>query len=134
MSSDGEVLGIKEATARAGVSTKTIRQWIKAGKLAATRGSTPYGDAYQINPDDLDAIRKVLTAVTVERQPDPRAVALALAEVVQERTAGLQTEIAGLRREVEGLRAALERRDDELLEAIRRERQTPRPWWRRVFG
>lgn len=64
----------------------------------------------------------------------PRAVALALAEVVQERTAGLQTEIAGLRREVEELMVALECRDRELLEAIWQERQTPRPWWRRILG
>ena len=89
MSSDDEALGIKEAAASAGVSTKTICQWIKSGKLAATKGSTPYGDAYQIDPGDLNAIWKVLTAVTVERQPDPRAVALAVAEVVQERTADL---------------------------------------------
>ena len=126
MSTDDQAptrLGIREAAARAGVSTKTIRHWIKIGRLPAQKRQSPYGDAYEVKASDLDGLGKVLSVVTVEKSPDSRTVALAVADVVKQGTAELAAEIAALRQQLTAMQSTLE--------AMQKER---RPWWRRLFG
>lgn len=68
---DSELIPLAEAARRMRVSDKTIRRWIKSGRVAAyRRGESPHGPLF-IDPADLDA---QLTPVTApeSRRPEPR--------------------------------------------------------------
>lgn len=59
-----EKLTVTEAAAIAAVPLMTIRRWIQSGRLTAHRTRpTPYGPAYVIQRDALDAILKDLSRV-----------------------------------------------------------------------
>ena len=45
---------IAEAAARIGVSVQAVRNWIRAGKLPATRWGPENGRIIRVDPDDLE--------------------------------------------------------------------------------
>jgi excisionase family DNA binding protein len=47
---EGELLTLQQAAKKTGKSEKTLRRWILAGKLRASKS----GDRYLLNPDDLE--------------------------------------------------------------------------------
>lgn len=154
-----ELLSVSEAAKRASVSTKTIRAWIKDKKLPADKIHTPYGDAYQIRAEDLDAVKKVLAVVTVERPADARTVALAVVDAMAELRRQVES-VVDLHRQMDELKSALEKSEAErarekgellavlerseaerakqhaeLLAALQQSREEDRrSWWRRMLG
>src|SRR6188768_3634383 len=73
-----EALTVAEAAVRLGVNDKTVRRWVKAGRLSSTLTDGPYGKQYRISADALGAAQQALAVVTVDRGTDPRALALAV--------------------------------------------------------
>lgn len=67
---DMELIPLAEAARRMGVSDKTIRRWIKRGRLAGfRRGDATRGQLF-VSPDDLDAqIQPVETDDSRSPQP-----------------------------------------------------------------
>src|SRR5438067_5462948 len=94
---DTELLTIKEAADQLGVSEKTVRRWIKSGKLHAELVDTEFHRQYCVSTQDVQTANQVLDVVKVERPTDPRTLALAVAKAVQEAQAPVQEELARLR-------------------------------------
>ena len=55
-----ELLGVREAAEVAGVSEKTIRAWLHAGRLPAEMHDTAHGRAYRIHRGELEDAVKVI--------------------------------------------------------------------------
>ncbi len=107
-----ETLSLAQAAQRFGVSDKTIRRWIKAGKLEATQATGPYGPEYRIPIQAVQTAQHVMDVVPVERGMDPRTLSLVIAQAVREgvaqETQVLIEELAQLRQQVDTLTAALQ--------------------------
>lgn len=54
--SDG--ISLKEAADRLGVTTQTIRNWIRTGNLPATKFGPPSSKIVRVDPTDLEALRR----------------------------------------------------------------------------
>lgn len=117
-------LTLAQAAQRLGHSEKTLRRWIKSGRLAATLEPGPYGPQYWVSTQAVEAAQQVLSVVAVERTADPHALALAVAQMIERRDAGLRDELAALHTKLDGLQATLD--------SLAAQRPEPRaPWWRR---
>lgn len=103
MSTHDEWLSILEASQRLGVSPKTVRRWIQGGRLPARKEKGPYGEQYLIPAEAIQSAQQVLDVVKVERPTDPRVLALAVAQAIEEREAALRQELAALRAQVAAL-------------------------------
>jgi hypothetical protein len=136
---------LDEAAHRAGRSVKTLRRWIKNGKLPAELVDTDHGQAYRVNVNSLEEARRVVDVVKVERPPDTAALAAAIAQALEQRDAQWMQAIADLHAEVRQLREQLQERPQitvqeptaELItEATEKAVMPPaqRSWWRRWFG
>jgi len=62
----GALLSVVQASRRAGVSTKTLRAWIKEGKLCALHS----GRAWRIEPDDLERFLRTPKATDEALTPE----------------------------------------------------------------
>lgn len=91
---------IKEAAEMLGVSDKTVRRRIKKGELPAELVDSPYGEQYMIPADAVEAASQTLTVATVEKQPDPMTIALAIGQALDKRDAEIKAEIQSLREEI----------------------------------
>ena len=98
--SRGERLNIAGAAKSLGVSEKTVRRWIQAGKLPVEEERGPFGRQYFIPADAIRNAQQVLDVVKVERPTDPNTLALAVASALERRDAALQSELAALRQQV----------------------------------
>jgi len=98
---------IKEAAEMLGVSDKTVRRRIKKGELPAELVDSPYGEQYMIPADAVEAASQTLTVATVEKQPDPMTIALAIGQALDKRDAEIKAEIQSLREEIR-------QRDDQI--------------------
>ena len=103
MSKDDELLSIQEAGQRLGVSAKTVRRWIHSGRLPAHKQLGPYGEQYRVPIEAVQTAQQVLDVVKVERPTDPRVLALAVAQALEEREAALREELAALRQQIAAL-------------------------------
>ncbi len=74
---------ITQAAAKLGVSTRTVRRYIKAGKLRADLVNGPFGEEYRIHelPEDLKKLEAVETTTAMDVHdpfagvsPDAKAV------------------------------------------------------------
>ena len=106
----GETLTVAEAAQQLGVNDKTVRRWVKAGRLSAELIDGPYGKQYRIPADAIGSARQTLAVVTVERGADPHALALAVARALEPRDALLCGEVEQLRQQLAVLRDLLEER------------------------
>ncbi len=106
----GETLSVAEAASRLGVNEKTIRRWVKAGRLSAELEPGPYGQQYRIPVDALQTAQQALAVVTVERGADPQALALAIVQALEPRDAAIRAEVEALRGELGALRVLLDER------------------------
>ena len=106
----GESLTVAEAAEQLGVSEKTIRRWVKVGRLSASLEHGPYGAQYRIPADALQAARQALAVVTVERRGDSQTLALAIVQALESRDDGLRAELVALREQVASLTEAIEQR------------------------
>lgn len=148
-----ETLSLVQVAQRFGVSDKTIRRWIKAGKLEATQVTGPYGPEYRIPIQAVQTAQHVMDVVPVERGMDPRTLGMVIAQAVREgiaqETQVLTAELAQLRQQVDTLTTALqdqrqeqarqsELRDHWVVETMRgllaeHAHSTPNSWWARLF-
>lgn len=146
MPKGGDGLSINEAAERLDVHPRTVRRWIKDGKLQATMINGPYGPQYKIPAEAINTAQHVIDVVRVERPNEPEALALAVARALEERDARLFTalhdeftkQIDTLQEQLreqaaaqdEARREREEERDRRLMEAIRetQERKRRRRW------
>lgn len=104
---------IREAAQALGVSTITIRRYIKSGKLKARLVSSKFGDSYII--DDLPMVSHLYSDESPPTQP-------------------LINRIEQLSQEVGYWRARAEWLQERLL-LLEAPKQTPRQkWWHRLFS
>ena len=148
-----DTLSLAQAAQRFGVSDKTIRRWIKAGKLEATQVPGPYGLEYRIPIQAVQTAQRVMDVVPVERGMDPRTLGMVIAQAVREgvaqETQALTAELVQLRQQVETLTAAVQdqrqeqarhaaSRDQWVVETMRsllaeHAHSHPQSWWARLF-
>jgi MerR family transcriptional regulator, copper efflux regulator len=133
-------LDLRSAAAHLGVSQKTIRRWIKSGRLAAELVPGPRGDHYRVRVSDLweqaqtiadesDNPESTGQSPLVRTEPELRGLVAAISAALDERDSSLRGDIAALRQEVQLLRQYLEARDlasDEAAESLAR---SGRRWW-----
>lgn len=141
-----KTVSIHEAAQRFRVSEKTIRRWIKAGKLAASQESGPYGTAWRIPEEAIQTAQQVVDVVPVDRALDPRTLGMVIAQAVAHETQALTESIQGLQAQVEHLTQTIESleqhrqqeaktRDEQVVHLIRdamerREAESKqRSWW-----
>lgn len=75
-------LTVDEAATRLSKHPKTIRQWIKLGKLAAVQIQGPHGPEWRVYPDGLPAsVQAPLTVPEPPAQPEPSDVTALVALV-----------------------------------------------------
>src|SRR5215217_4190925 len=91
-----ERLTLAQAAQRIGHSEKTLRRWVKSGRLPAALETGPYGPQYWVSTQAVQAAQQALDVITVERTPDHEALALAVAQVIEQRDAGLRAELASI--------------------------------------
>jgi len=103
---------LREAAQALGVSTVTVRRYIKSGKLKARLVPSKFGESYMI--EDLPLLSKPLTDNTLSPQP-------------------LINRIEQLAQEVGYWKAKAEWLEERLL-LLEAPKQTPRRrWWRRLL-
>ena len=107
-SDQGPWLTLDEAAHRLNRSEKTLRRWIKAGRLAAELVDTDHGPAYRVRAEAVEEARRVVTVTTAERPPDAHALAAAIGQALAERDAQWTAAIGALREEVRQLREQLQ--------------------------
>ena len=78
----GDTVSVAEAAQRLGVHEKTLRRWIRTGRIPADLVDGPYGPQYHVPVSALSSAQQVLDVVKVERPTDPRTLALAVAQAV----------------------------------------------------
>lgn len=98
---------IAEASARLGVSEKTLRRWIRSGKIHAAKVEGPYGMQYDLADADLEDVSTALAVVEKATPADPHALALAIAEALTRRDEQTAAAIDALRQEISDLRDEL---------------------------
>lgn len=129
-------VSVTEAAQRLGVHEKTLRRWIRAGRVPADLVDGPYGRQYQVPVSALSSAQHVLDVVKVERPTDPRTLALAVAQAVHHEHEALrgqlQEDLAQLKAEV---LAALAERPAALTPPEPASPVTVRKrWWSRLFS
>ena len=123
-----EPLSLAQAIESAGVSEKTLRRWIKSGRLTAELIEGPKGREYRINADDLNQARKVSPkkassaprTATVEASLDPNDLATlkALAEAQTAMIEELRHEVRNLAHQNHDLTAQVSQLQDRVLKAL----------------
>ncbi|MGO0123595.1 helix-turn-helix domain-containing protein [Desulfothermobacter acidiphilus] len=135
-------LPLKEAAQAFGVSEKTLRRWIRAGRIPARLVDGPYGQEYRIPKEVVNTAQQVVEVVKVERPADPgqlaMAVSSALSRVLEERNRRFAEELTEIRQQLAELlemqRKAAEREEErirrleEVLSELRSRKR--RPWWK----
>ncbi|MCY0880302.1 MAG: helix-turn-helix domain-containing protein [Firmicutes bacterium] len=100
-------LSIHEAAQHLGVSDKTLRRWIKAGKLPAFQEEGPYGPMWRIPATALQTAQQVIDVVPVNRPVEPQTLGLIIAQAVAQETQPLLDAIQHLQAQVAALTQTL---------------------------
>jgi excisionase family DNA binding protein len=106
---------IERASKHLGVSTRTLRRWIKAGKLQARLEPGPYGRQYLVPRSSMAGVELVRDVERAERQAEREAVPQVLEAYLAQRESALTHEVAALRTEMQDAVRRLERRQEALL-------------------
>lgn len=132
------LLTLRETSERLKVSERTLRRWIKAGKLLAELVPGAYGDEYRIDEATLGVASQVIDVVRVERPTDPMLLGLTVARAVSESIAeanrAVMAELTELRQSVQTL---LERTEPKPVPAeltTGEPARVQRPWWKGLFA
>lgn len=130
-----QYLNIHQAAAQLGKSTKTVRKYIKDGKLQAVKENTPYGSQYLI---PLEAITSMLNpANPTEKGMEalPEVTNLPSIPTPLEAIENMLLGVEG--RMIKTMQEYQQNREDRLLEAIERlevrVEELSLPWWKRVW-
>ncbi len=109
---------VAQAAKSLGVSTRTIRRHIKAGKIQAQLVAGPFGEEYRI----YELPPELLAKTTAEaRGHDPGQV-MDIVRELQEKNLALAAQLGAATERIRNLESQV-----KLLTAGRR------PWWRRLF-
>jgi excisionase family DNA binding protein len=123
---------ITEAAELLKLSPKTIRRYIKAGKLPSTKVPTKFGDEYRIT--EIPQALKDEASVQAENQAQVEIVDVEQtssrldAQVLYQENIRLAAQLGAV---TERLRQMEEK--IKLLEAPRPPEPAPRPWWKRFL-
>ena len=115
---------LEKAAVHLGVSTRTLRRWIKTGKLNAQLRPGPYGRQYLIPRSSVAGVEVVRDVERAERQAEREAVPRVLENYLSRRESAVAEEMAALRVEMQEAIRRLEERQEMVLrelEQIRRE-------------
>src|SRR5947209_1081625 len=104
-------LTIERAARHLGVSKRTLRRWIKAGKLEAELRPGPYGHQYLVPRSSVAGREIVRDLDRVEREEERETVPRIVEAHLAARESALAAEVAALRHELGG---ALERMEQRL--------------------
>lgn len=63
-------LRIREAALRLGVTEKTVRRWLKAGKLRWKMLQGPNGPEYRVDPEDIRSLSEQIAVFSPHGSPD----------------------------------------------------------------
>lgn len=114
---------LERAAKHLGVSTRTLRRWIHAGKLQAELRPGPYGEQYVVPLKQLGAVQLVRDVERVERGREAEAIPQIVEDYLRERDDDLRAAMDRLREEVQQAAERIEAGQDALLEEIRALRQ-----------
>ncbi|HEX6508230.1 MAG TPA: helix-turn-helix domain-containing protein [Chloroflexota bacterium] len=106
-----------------GVSTRTLRRWIHAGKLQAELRPGPYGQQYLVPLKQLDAVQLVRDVERVERKREAEAIPQLVEDHLRERDDAVRAGLAALREEVRRAVEQIEASQEALLTELRGLRQ-----------
>jgi excisionase family DNA binding protein len=111
-------LTLERAARHLGVSTRTLRRWIKAGKLEAELRPGPYGQQYLVPRSSMAGREIIRDLERIEREEEREAVPRIVEEHLAARESALASEVAALRRELGDALARLEQRLERIEEAM----------------
>ena len=122
MSSQG--MTIAEAAESLGVSTRTVRRFIKAGKIEAELIPGPFGEEYRIKvlPPDLSR-KKPLDNTPVQTSIQAPVQVMDIIRELQEKNLALAAQLGVATERIKNLENEV-----KLLTVAR-----SRPWWKRIF-
>ncbi len=101
-----EWFSLDKAAKHLGVSTRTLRRWIHAGKLQAELRPGPYGQQYLVPLKQLGAVQLASDVDRAERGREAAAIPQMVEDHLRQRDDAVLAELAQLRQEV---RSAVER-------------------------
>jgi excisionase family DNA binding protein len=109
---------IAQAAEALGVSSRTIRRYIKAGKIAATLVAGPFGDEYRI----FDLPPELLAKTAGETTGQDSGQVMDIVRELHEKNLALAAQLGAATERIRSLENQV-----KLLTAGRR------PWWQRLF-
>jgi excisionase family DNA binding protein len=114
---------LDKAAKHLGVSTRTLRRWIHAGKLQAELRPGPYGQQYLVPLKRLGEIQLVRDVERVERGREAEAIPQMVEDHLRQRDDAIRAEVALLREEVRRAVERIEAGQDALIVELRALRQ-----------
>ncbi|QNT75312.1 MerR family DNA-binding transcriptional regulator [Dehalogenimonas etheniformans] len=124
---------IAQAAEKLGVSTRTIRRYIKAGKLRADLVNGPFGEEYRIRelPEDLKKLEPAEPWTALEKR-DPLAGAsqdaMAVLRDLQEKNLALAAQLGAATERIRQLESQLKTKN------ITDGKASSVPWWQKLFS
>ena len=118
-----EWFSLDKAATHLGVSTRTLRRWIHAGKLQAELRPGPYGQQYVVPLKQLGAVQLVRDVERVERGREAAAIPQLVEDHLRERDDAVRAEMDALREEVRRAMERIEAGQQALLAELRALRQ-----------
>ena len=124
---------ISEAAEALRLSSKTIRRYIKSGKLPSIKVPTKFGDEYRITeiPQDLkqeaEAQAQAQAKIKVELAPVKEPVVNLDSQQLYQENMRLAAQLGAATEKIRHL--------EEKLKLLEAPKTTPNlPWWKRLFG
>ena len=114
-----EWFALDKAAAHLGVSTRTLRRWIHAGKLQAELRPGPYGLQYLVPMKQLGAVTLVRDVERVERGREAEAIPQLVEDHLRRRDDEVRAGMDALREEMLQVVKGIEARQDTLLAELR---------------
>jgi len=127
---------ISEAAEALKLSPKTIRRYIKSGKLPSTKVPTKFGDEYRITeiPEALkqEAKAQAEAQAKVEVIPAEEPGNMLDAQTLYQENIRLAAQLGAATEKIHHLEEQMKKLELKLLEAPKSQPQPP--WWKKLFG
>lgn len=113
-----EWFSLDKAAKHLGVSTRTLRRWIHAGKLQAELRPGPYGQQYVVPLKQLGAVQLVRDVERMERGREAEAIPQMVEDHLRQRDDDVRAGMDALREEVQRAVERIEASQEALLEEL----------------